>query len=904
MTARIATPRRHPLVLIRLLAPAVVLGALWAGCGGDGPTEPPGDGEPEVASIEVVPGADTLTALGDTVALTAVAQDAAGNEIPGVTFTWSTSNQSVVAVDGDIAVAVGNGSAAVTASAEGVTGTAELAVAQRVSTVTVEPASATLTTVGSTQQFTASAVDANGNAVSDAPFVWASEDHTVATVDPDGLATAKGSGEIAITATAQDIPGHATLTVDQQIDHLAFLGQPTATTAGVVFDPAIQVEVQDADGQRVADAGIAVTLAIGTNPAGGTLTGTKTVNAINGVASFSGLWIDRAAAGYTLSAASTGVPAGSSAAFDITPAAAVALAFMTPPSDSVTAGEPLGVQVAVVDEFGNTVTNATDAVTLALSTAPERGALVGSTTESAIDGVATFDAVSIELAEPGYALEAGAAGLVSVQTDAFEVTPALPHHVGIAMKALPSAHAKRKLNSLLFAVHDTFDNVVDTSTAQVSVSIGGGYPGATVEGQLTVNAVDGVARFDSVAIDKPGEYDLLASSPGIADATFAAVAYVLPRVYGMSGGAAHSCMQTPEGPFCWGANDAGQLGAATASPLGDSVAVAVETDSRLDWIGPGVAHTCGVAEGGSAYCWGDNASGQLGDGNLGTSQPVPVSVAGGLTYNNVSAGDQHTCGVGTDDLAYCWGANDQGQLGAGTIGGGSDVPVLVTDSITFMAVFAGDNHTCGWAQDSAAYCWGDNADGQLGDGNLGVDSPSPVAVQGGTRFQWLDAGARHNCGIDPAGTVLCWGANEAGQLDGGSTDSDVPVDATTVTSLYGGPFGAVVSAGGSHTCVLKGPGEGIWCWGDNGSGQLGRATTGGTAGPFFVQNSDRLEWLLIGAGGAHTCAYADDQDGLIEPDAGEGLGEGYHCWGANGNGQLGDGTTVDANVLTRMVQGF
>ncbi|MDZ7781179.1 MAG: Ig-like domain-containing protein [Gemmatimonadota bacterium] len=131
---------------------------------------------------------------------------------------------------------------------------------QRVEAVTVTPGASTLTAVNATEVFTAEATDANGNALEDARFVWRAKDHSVATIGPEGTATAKGSGTSTITATAQDIPGHATLTVNQEIASLAFRMNPSNAVAGEAIDPAVQVEVLDADGAVIEDADLTISL--------------------------------------------------------------------------------------------------------------------------------------------------------------------------------------------------------------------------------------------------------------------------------------------------------------------------------------------------------------------------------------------------------------------------------------------------------------------------------------------------------------------------------------------------------------------------------------------------------------------------------------------------------------------
>src|SRR5207247_1427933 len=137
---------------------------------------------------------------------------------------------------------------------------------------------------------------------------------------------------------------------------------------------------------------------------------------------------------------------------------------------------------------------------------------------------------------------------------------------------------------------------------------------------------------------------------------------------------------------------------------------------------------------------------------------VPVGVsAGGLTFTAVSAGAYHTCGLTTGGAAYCWGSNDNGELGNGSTTS-SSVPVAVTaPGLTFTAVSAGGCHTCGVTPSGAVYCWGSNAYGQLGNGST-TSSSVPVAVSaGGRTFTAVSAGYLHTCGLTSGGAGYCWG---------------------------------------------------------------------------------------------------------------------------------------------------
>src|SRR5437667_86445 len=172
----------------------------------------------------------------------------------------------------------------------------------------------------------------------------------------------------------------------------------------------------------------------------------------------------------------------------------------------------------------------------------------------------------------------------------------------------------------------------------------------------------------------------------------------------------------------------------------------------------GGAGTCGVTAGGAAYCWGSNFSGQLGDGTT-TDRSSPVLVAGSVSFAAVrAAGNAFTCGVTSGGAAYCWGNNIYGQLGDGTTTNRSS-PVLVTGGVSFAAVSAGGDggHTCGVPAGGAVSCWGYNGSGQLGDGTT-TNRSSPVLVTGGVSFAAVSAGAAGDCtcGVTSGGAGCGW----------------------------------------------------------------------------------------------------------------------------------------------------
>jgi alpha-tubulin suppressor-like RCC1 family protein len=184
--------------------------------------------------------------------------------------------------------------------------------------------------------------------------------------------------------------------------------------------------------------------------------------------------------------------------------------------------------------------------------------------------------------------------------------------------------------------------------------------------------------------------------------------------------------------YCWGMNFASRLGVDALSSSAEPVTV--RDSIRFTRLATGGLHACGLASSGEIRCWGDNRAGQLGAGGTLDSSAAPQLVAGGLSYTAVAAGSHSTCAIATDGEAYCWGANDAGQLGApssDTCGGTpcSRTPLAVAGSLRFTLISVGDLHACGLAVDGTAYCWGKNDRGQLGDGTL-VDRAGPVRVLG------------------------------------------------------------------------------------------------------------------------------------------------------------------------------
>jgi alpha-tubulin suppressor-like RCC1 family protein len=239
----------------------------------------------------------------------------------------------------------------------------------------------------------------------------------------------------------------------------------------------------------------------------------------------------------------------------------------------------------------------------------------------------------------------------------------------------------------------------------------------------------------------------------------------------ISAGGAHSCGVDDAGAgFCWGSEDFGQLGNGVAA-RGDFEAgpVTVLADSLLTAVVTGANHSCALTASGNVLCWGAADDGQLGDGLL-TQSPVPVLVTGGQAFVSLAAGGNHTCGLTAAGALYCWGSNEFGQIGDGGANRRIDSPVQIGASETWAQVSVGGGHTCAVTTDNRAFCWGGNDSGQLGDGTLDLRAV-PTAVSTDLRFTTVAAGrspaTTATCGMATSGVVYCWGSGRFGQLGSG-----------------------------------------------------------------------------------------------------------------------------------------
>ncbi len=342
----------------------------------------------------------------------------------------------------------------------------------------------------------------------------------------------------------------------------------------------------------------------------------------------------------------------------------------------------------------------------------------------------------------------------------------------------------------------------------------------------------------------------------------------------VSTGGAHTCAVMLDGGVkCWGDNRSGQLGDGTIRSHSAPVAVLGLTE-KVVMISAGGAHTCAVTAIGGVKCWGHNGSGQLGDGTT-VNRSMPVDVVG-LTgsVQAITAGIRYTCALMTNGDVQCWGNNDLGQLGDGTTSARLTPVTVIGLADSVQSLDAGQQHTCALVHDGSVKCWGDNGHGELGDGTT-VTRLTPVAVVGlPGDMQAVSAGDAFSCALTVAGGVKCWGHGTSGQLGNGRFVERQLTPVDVVDLLLGVK---ALSAGDAHTCVIQAD-DAAGCWGLNYTGQVGAGSPASNIWrPTGVVGLTSAV-MGIAANSLHTCALL--ADGAVK------------CWGWNDYGQLGDGTTI------------
>lgn len=281
-----------------------------------------------------------------------------------------------------------------------------------------------------------------------------------------------------------------------------------------------------------------------------------------------------------------------------------------------------------------------------------------------------------------------------------------------------------------------------------------------------------------------------------------------------------ACAMSTAGALkCWGNNYSGQLATTTEDESSTPLAIAGLT---VKTVATGRRHACALTTAGAVKCWGDNGYGQLGN-NTTDSATTPVDVSGlSSGVKSISAGKYHSCAVTSAGGVKCWGGNEDQQLGNGGTDS-STVPVDVTGLTSgVVAISVSASHGCALTTTNGVKCWGNNDQGQLGNGNTSTQASAVDVVGLSSGVSAISSGgdgtySSHTCALTSTGAVKCWGANDSGELgNGGTQDSSSPVD---VMGLSAGVRS--LASGAQHTCAVNSSG-GVLCWGDNGNGQLGK----------------------------------------------------------------------------------
>lgn len=357
----------------------------------------------------------------------------------------------------------------------------------------------------------------------------------------------------------------------------------------------------------------------------------------------------------------------------------------------------------------------------------------------------------------------------------------------------------------------------------------------------------------------------------------------------LAAGRAHTCALRRDGSVdCWGDNSHGQLGDGTTTGRPKRAPVK-GLPGKPSQLVAGGDHTC-ARIGGSVWCWGADTYGELGDASTASARTVPVQAIGVSTATSVDVGGTFACAILSTGHAICWGANDKGQLGDGTTTPRSKAQPDrevgsnkgTVEGLPLLSISAGPSHACSRRASGGVAFWGDNSFSQSGvaaptttpffvsptdglpapDGSF-IDDASAVA-----------AGGKHCCAVRAMGVVICWGADDRGQL--GDDDIAVGTGKKDFVSVVALPAASpsTLTLGDEHTCVRSTIGP-VYCWGRNDLGQLGIGTTGADQS-VPQQIPDLKNVIELVAGGSHTCARTSSGD--------------VWCWGSNASGQLGDGS--------------
>lgn len=682
--------------------------------------------------------------------------------------------------------------------------------------------------------------------------------------------SAQGTGYI-VTASAAGLTSAAsnpfTVAASGAAIKLRFIVQPTSVTAGTAISPSLQVAIQDASGRTVTSSSDSITLGIADPATGVTLSGTGTRTASSGVATFTGISVNIAAA-TRLVATSRILTVDTSSSFAVSPAAASKLAYVSQPVNTASGATIPSFSVAIQDAFGNTVAGATSRVDVAIDSGS--GSLTGSTRATPVNGVATFTDIGIALARTGYQLRALSfdAPLANAVSNSFDIVPGAASKLGF-VGSVPSTSVSSTMAQVQVAVQDASGNTVPTATDPVTIAIASGIAGAVLGGATSATALGGIATFSNLSIDKVGaSYTLRASAP---DRTLAA-----SNSFAVIGAVA-SVTVSPAGASISGGTQ--QFTAVAKDASGSTIAGTTFTWASLNPNVATINSSTGVASavGSGQVTISATVGGVTGYALLTVAIPsaTPVNL-----WAKMSSGT-------TEPLASVWGSSSTNVFAAGNSGtmlryDGNSWTAMSPTSRNITAVWGTSGSDVFAVAGPSSCCdlqllhfngvlWSEMGRGATDGAMRGIWGSSPVDVYAvGTNSVWgtglrFDGQAWAAAPVGAAGTLYnIWGSSSSNVYAVGSSTSVLKFDGSNWSAVQTGasqPVSAVWGTSASDVYVT-GPGGTVVRFNGSGWSQLATGTTqalgkiwGSSSSDIYVtgENGNMLRyngsaWLTMATG--------------------------------------------------------